>query len=138
MRAHFISNEVSNVELGNKIMAHIIDPKEYSARVEDFDLYHNVSRDIIRRWAYPFVPDNLSISSSDPLLPSRGYIYRDRHIRVPRSVHIGTGTVIGQGVHIDEDAVLEGCVLGSGVSIGAGAFIKDSYLWEGVKVKICF
>jgi hypothetical protein len=58
LRQHFVANEVANVELGNKIMAHIAGPREYGARVEDLRLYDAVSSDVIRRWTYPMVPDN--------------------------------------------------------------------------------
>jgi translation initiation factor eIF-2B subunit epsilon len=58
LRQHFVANEVANVELGNKIMAHIAGPREYGARVEDLRLYDAVARDVIRRWTYPMVPDN--------------------------------------------------------------------------------
>ncbi|KAG5182444.1 nucleotide-diphospho-sugar transferase [Tribonema minus] len=147
LRQHFVTNEVANVELGNKIMAHIVGPREYSARVEDLRLYHAVSRDIIRRWTYPLVPDNAVSSTSSggsggggdggsacALRAQRGYVYRHRGVTLPRSVSVGAGTVIGPDVAVGEGAVLSGCVLGAGARIGAGARVTDSYVWEGAEV----
>ena len=40
LRQDFVANEVANFELGPRIMAHVIGPREYCTRVDDFRLYH--------------------------------------------------------------------------------------------------
>lgn len=43
--------------LGKTIYTHVV-TSEYAARVHDPHTYDAVSRDMIQRWAYPFVPDS--------------------------------------------------------------------------------
>ncbi len=57
----FISNSVAEEEEGlqSKIYASILHNNEYAARLHDPRTYHAASRDLLKRWCYPMVPDNL-------------------------------------------------------------------------------
>lgn len=56
----FISNIVAEEQEGlqNKIFASILKSNEYAARIHDLRTYHAVSRDLLKRWCYPIVPNN--------------------------------------------------------------------------------
>lgn len=57
VRLDYLRNEVQNADLGWKYFAHVIE-NEYAARIQDLRTYHAISRDVMRRWAYPLVPDS--------------------------------------------------------------------------------
>jgi translation initiation factor eIF-2B subunit epsilon len=141
LRQHFVANEVANVELGNKIMAHVVGKREYCTKISDFRLYAAASFDIMRRWSYPIVPDNPPSAFIDPTLEPisyqfvRGCIYRHRNLTLPRSVHLGMCSTVGNNVTVGENAFIEGSVLGPEVSVGSGARVVNSYVWSGGKVE---
>ena len=67
---------LSEEELGNKLHVHAL-TQEYVARVNNPRAYDAISRDIMQRWCFPFVPD------TNLLAPTQGlssYSYQ-RHYR---------------------------------------------------------
>lgn len=58
---HFVTNCVAEEEEGlqSRIHAHVLGPGDYAARIQDPRTYHAISNDLLRRWAYPIVADNL-------------------------------------------------------------------------------
>ena len=111
--------------------------KEYAARIQDPRTYHAASRDIIRRWVYPIVPDlpMLQEVCSSTVHTGR-YIYREDNVRIARSARIGNGVVLGSGTIVEENAFVTHSVLGKNCVIGAGAVVEESYLWEGNSFKL--
>ncbi len=132
LRSHFVSNEVDNIELGNKIMAYIMDYDEYGIRVSDFRTYAAASRDIMLRWMYPIVPENIP----EPLemCYERSSIYRHHSVTLPRSTHIGRCSTICYNVKVGENCRVEGSVLGIGTVLEEGCSVTNSFLWGGAVV----
>jgi len=56
LRQHFIPGVLSEEELGNKLYLHTL-THEYAAKVGNARAYDAVSRDLVQRWCFPFVPD---------------------------------------------------------------------------------
>ena len=52
-----VQNALRDEVRGNKFFGFFVSGA-YATRVKSFPLYHAVSQDIIRRWAYPLVPDS--------------------------------------------------------------------------------
>ncbi len=137
LRSHFVSNEVANIELGNKIMAHVMDNDEYGMRVTDFHTYAAASRDIMLRWMYPMVPENPPGPQSQVgfsrgglgMCYERGSIYRYYNVTLPRSTYIGRCSTICCNVKVGENCRVEGSVLGVGTVLGEGASVSNSFLW---------
>ena len=136
----FIRNLVSEEEesLQSPIHAHIIPKSSYAARVHDFRVYDRVSRDVIRRWAYPVTVDNPPSGYEKTRRYKRGEGFTYREVIQPTTVHraarVGKGTVVGSNGEIGEGAVVEESVVGDDVEIGPGAVVKGSYLWKGCVV----
>lgn len=57
LRQDFVSGVLSEEELGNKLFVHELRPTEYAARLHNLRSYDAISRDILQRWLFPFVPD---------------------------------------------------------------------------------
>lgn len=67
---------------------------EYAARVHSLRSYDAISRDILQRWAFPFVPDTnvLAAGPSDTLTAysyARGQKYLHAGVLCPRTAVIG-------------------------------------------------
>ncbi len=132
LRSNFVSNEVDNVELGNKIMAHVMDNNEYGMRVSDFRTYAAASRDIMLRWLYPMVPEN--VLGPLGMRCGRNSIYRHHSVTLPRSTYIGRCSTICGNVKVGEHCRVEGSVLGMGTVLEEGCSVTNSFLWGGAVV----
>ena len=131
LRNDFIRREVQNRELGHKIYGHIVQ-SEYAARVHCPRTYDAVCRDVIRRWAYPLVPDNNLYGTS--FVYSRVNRYKESDVHLGWSATIGSDTVIGSKSSIMTGAVVVQSVVGRNCQIGSNAKVTGSHLWEGVVV----
>ena len=106
---------------------------EYAARVHDLHTYDVVSRDIIHRWSFPFVPDA-------NLLPGTAYrfsghcVYREGGVTLARSSTLVRDCVVGRGSTIGERTTVESSVIGADCTVGAGVTIVGCYLWTNVSV----
>ena len=106
IRQDFVCGILSDETLGNKIHIFELDDNEYAARVHNLRSYDAVSRDIIMRWTYPFVPDVMddewasAASGADqysgPKMRCTGhYVYIDSSVMVPNTSNIGSYSLVG-------------------------------------------
>lgn len=74
----FVTNSVAEEEDGlqTRIYAHVLEGnnntnsnngnnRNYAARVVDFQTYHAISRDLLKRWAYPTVADRMATTTTN-------------------------------------------------------------------------
>lgn len=78
---------------------------EYAARVHNLRSYDAISRDILQRWAYPFVPDTNVFQKAGAWGASsykfgRHHRYLEAGASIPRSVNLGVDVCIGAGTSI--------------------------------------
>jgi len=119
--------------LGKTMYTHII-AGEYAARVHDPHTYDSVSRDILRRWTYPLVPDaNLLPGSSYRC--GRGCVYKEDGVVLARNCAVAGASAIGAGASVGDGASVSASVLGRGCAIGAGVAVERSYLWRDVTIE---
>lgn len=143
----FVTNCVAEEEEGlqTRIHAHLVHPSPqhqyyYAARIVDWATYHAISKDLLRRWCYPIVPDNLYSTTSTPQLysMSKQYLYKETihpPKKIARSSSIQGPGILGSRVQIDDHAIIKASVLGHDVHIGAGAVVEESHLWDHVTVE---
>ena len=137
----FISNSVAEEEEGlqTKIYAKELSSSEYAARVHDFRTYHSVSSDLLKRWCYPIVPDNL------PCGYEKSYRYGvERHMmyieqkgktKVGRSVTLKGPGMVGTHTKIDDHCSIIETVIGHHCSVGKNVSMKRCHLWDSVIVE---
>ena len=65
IRNEFVTNTVAEEEIGlqQSIYGCIVSNTEYAARIHDVRIYHQISKDLLRRYVYPTVPDNVAVTS---------------------------------------------------------------------------
>ncbi|KAK6232830.1 hypothetical protein SCA6_002903 [Theobroma cacao] len=132
LRRHFVKGLLVDDIMGYKIFTHEIH-SSYAARIDNFRSYDTISKDIIQRWTYPFVPDVLCGNSA--IRVERRGTYRASEITLSRSAQIGPFIVIGQGTEIGNDTKISHSVIGEGCTIGSNVTIEGSYIWNNVTIE---
>lgn len=137
----FISNSVAEEEEGlqSKIYASILKPTEYAARIHDPRTYHKVSSDLLQRWCYPIVPDNLP-SGYDKLYRydmrrHMMYVEQKQKAKVGRSASVKGPGMIGSLSRVEHECTISRTVIGKNCYIGRNATISNSHLWDNVVVE---
>eukprot|EP01025_Chloroclados_australasicus_P039217 TRINITY_DN4049_c0_g1_i4.p1 TRINITY_DN4049_c0_g1~~TRINITY_DN4049_c0_g1_i4.p1 ORF type:complete len:811 (+),score=137.04 TRINITY_DN4049_c0_g1_i4:333-2435(+) len=148
IRKDFIQGVLSEEELGNKLYSYPLQ-KEYAARVHNLRSYDAISRDIISRWAYPYVPDtNIFAKKIDVTTNSsgseengecnyrlhRGNVYREVNSFVEKLAIIERGSVIGVGSVLRSGCQVYESVIGNNCIIGHGVIVRNCYLMDNVQV----
>jgi len=141
IRRKFVANSVAEEEevLQNKIFVHMLRPSEYAARIDDFSTYQAVSRDLLRRWCYPVVPDNLPSGYEKQYRYNlqRHYMYhecKNGKARIGRSSQVHGAGMIGSCCFIGENCRIEGTVMGNNCHVAAKASLRNCFLWDAVEV----
>ncbi|KAJ6781359.1 hypothetical protein PWT90_02770 [Aphanocladium album] len=131
-RRNFLHGVLKDWELNGKmIYAHIVEDG-YAARASNLQMYDAISRDVLGRWTFPFIPENnLSPKSSYHSHPNSVVIEQSAchssSARLRNSI-IGANTSIGAGTTISN------CIIGNDCAIGAGVTLTDSFVWNDVSV----
>ena len=152
IRKDFVAGVLSEEELGNKLYVHEVGDR-YATRVRNVRCYAAVTKDIIGRWTFPFVPDgNLfsatvggvrgDIGGAAGSMAARKLelLSLDRH----NSLHLSSSTqysfskgivYMDNGVSVARSAKIQHSVcVGRGSAIGPGAIIRDSVIGKNCRI----
>ncbi|XP_030958087.1 translation initiation factor eIF-2B subunit epsilon [Quercus lobata] len=133
LRRHFVKGLLVDDIMGYKVFTHEIH-SNYAARIDNFRSYGSISKDIIQRWTYPFVPDVKFFGNSAIKLERQG-MYRASDVVQSRSAEVGSFTVIGNGTRIGNNTKISNSVVGEGCTIGSNVSIEGSYIWDNVIIE---
>lgn len=133
LRRHFVKGLLVDDIMGYKIFTHEIH-SDYAARIDNFKSYDSISKDIIQRWTYPFVPDIPILMNTDTKLERNG-IYQASEITRSRSAQIGPFAYIGKGSSIGNNTIVSNSVIGNGCKIGDNVLISGCYVWNNVIIE---
>jgi len=137
LRQDFILGILESEILNFKIHTHVVE-HEYAARVRSLNTYAAISRDIIRRWTHPLVPDsNISgyIWSDSTYSVTRSNIYMEDDVRLERSSQVVRGSVIAAGSSVGAKSIIQGSVLGRHCVVGKNVKVTGSFLWGRVTIE---
>ena len=142
IRQKFVANSVAEEEEGlqNKIYAHLLQPSEYAARIHDFSTYMSISRDLLKRWCYPVVPDNLPSGYKKQYRYAlhRHYLYLEQksneESQIHRSSQIKGAGMVGGNCTVGKDCRIEHTVLGHHCRIGDSVTLTGCHVWDNVEI----
>lgn len=132
-RRNFLHGVLKDWELNGKmIYAEIVD-EGYAARASNLQMYDAISRDILSRWTFPFLPEN-------NLAPKQAY---RRH---PNSVVLECSTthapdaklshsVIGAQTSLGSGSQVTNSIIGSRCKIGANVTLQNVIIWDDVTIQ---
>jgi len=123
---------------GFRIYATILE-REYAARATDIHCYDAISKDILFRWTYPFVPDVFCEEGDMPARRKRYNIYLCDDVLLTRGCVIEENTLVGEGTQIGRESaattVIKNCIIGKDCVIGAGVYMDNVYLFDNVVIE---
>ena len=134
IRRDFIPGILGQEDILDKtIYAAVLSDDAYAVHVGDLHTYAAVSREIVHRWSYPYVPD-LNIIGESTYRYERGNRYKEEGVTVARDATIGEDTVLGRGTALAEGSSVRRTVVGRDCSIGARSKVFGSFVWSGVTI----
>ncbi|XP_058832919.1 translation initiation factor eIF-2B subunit epsilon [Topomyia yanbarensis] len=134
-RDDFIRGLLNNEEvLDSTIYVSQLPREEYAAKVNNWQSYQIVSRDVANRYVYPLVPDMGVCGNEQHYSFCRNNIYRSRDLRLARSSVLKSDVVVGEQCFIDEKTVVEHSVLGKGCKVGKNCRISNSFILDHVRI----
>ncbi|CAH0391142.1 unnamed protein product [Bemisia tabaci] len=128
VRGLLINEEI----LASSVYSHVLLGDEYTACVNSWSSYQQVSADVINRWVHPQVPDN---NVQAPYTYRRNNIYLQQNISLSKDCKLLQDTIIGAGSQIGNNTVIKNSVIGCQCKIGSNVTIKNSFLFDGCIVK---
>lgn len=134
LRRHFVKGLLVDDIMGYKIFTHEIQ-SSYAARVDNFRSYDTISKDILQRWTYPFVPDVKYLGNGLQIKLDREGIYKAPEVIQSRSAHIDAFTMLGNATTVGDDTIISNSVIGQGCTIGRNVTIEGSYIWDNVNIE---
>lgn len=133
IRTDFVKGILTSDILGKTIYTHILE-KNYSARVESYQTYDAVSKDVISRYSYPVVPER-NIMEDQTYSYQMGHIYKEEGVVLAQSCIIESGTVIGSNTFVGDGSKISKTCIGRNCKIGRNVSIIDSYIWDNVVIE---
>ena len=131
-RRDFLNGVLKDWELnGKSIYAEIVE-EGYAARASSLPMYESVSRDILGRWSFPFVPD-CNIFPGQAYELTRGGNYLERDVSLANDAHI-SGSVIARKSSVGDGSTILNTIIGRNCKIGKNVTITDSFIWDGTTV----
>jgi len=136
IRKDFIVGTLNERELGNTVYGYEISPREYAARVHNLRSYDAVSRDVLNRWVYPYVPDTRVVPANNPETYRHewGNNYFSPTCVVAADAEVKKGCLIGAHSTIGSGTVLTHSVIGKNVVIGANCTLDGAYVQDGARI----
>lgn len=134
LRRHFVKGLLADDIMGRKIFTHEIH-SSYAARVDNFRSYDTISKDILQRWTYPFVPDVQYLGNGLQIKLDREGIYKAPDSSQSRSARIDSFTVLGNATSVGDYTTISNSVIGKSCKIGHNVVIEGSYVWDNVTIE---
>ncbi|KMZ07755.1 translation initiation factor eIF-2B subunit epsilon [Drosophila simulans] len=133
-RDDFVRGLLINEELlDSRIYVALLPAAQYAHKVNNWPAYQLVSRDIINRWAYPFVPDIGLYKLQQEYVFHKDNIYKSPEAQVSK-VALLQNVVIEAGSHVDSGSVIGDSVIGANCRIGKNCRLTNAFLMAGVTV----
>ncbi|KAI9291603.1 nucleotide-diphospho-sugar transferase [Neoconidiobolus thromboides FSU 785] len=132
LRKDFVHGILTSDLLGKSIYCHVVEDA-YASKVSGTKMYDTISKDVIKRWTYPLVPDaNLTDTTYNY---GRQQVYKERDVVLANSCQVERRTVIGEGSSIGSETKVRDSVIGRNCSIDNNVELNGAYLFDDVIVE---
>ena len=122
LRKDFVKGVLESDLFGQKIYCHILESGQYAARVKNTKLYDAISKDVLKRWTFPLVPDFFRPDQTYSIIKMRIYMEEEgmKYVERTSSLHgyciVGSESRIGHNSKILNSAIGRSCHIGSNVT----------------------
>ncbi|EFY99621.1 eIF4-gamma/eIF5/eIF2-epsilon [Metarhizium robertsii ARSEF 23] len=131
-RRNFLHGVLKDWELNGKMIYAEILEDGYAARASNLQMYDAISRDILGRWTFPFIPENNLVPKQTYQRHANGLVMEHNvsHTHDARMAN----TVIGRDTTIGPGSKISNCFIGTGCKIGANVVLDDSAVWDNTTI----
>lgn len=132
-RRNFLHGVLKDWELNGKMIYTEIVEDGYAARASDLQMYDAISRDVLNRWTYPFIPEN-------NLVPKQTYQRHINNVVLEQGVsHANDSTIsnsiIGRDTTIGAGSKVTNCIIGRDCKIGANVVLENCLIWQEATIE---
>lgn len=127
-RKNFLHGVLKDWELNGKMIYAEIMDDGYGARASNLQMYDCISKDVLERWALPFVPDS-NLKHGQTYRRVKGASYVEDHVLVERGSKV-TQSAVGRGTEVKAGTEILGSIIGRRCKIGKNVRIENSYIWD--------
>ncbi|ODA76000.1 hypothetical protein RJ55_08282 [Drechmeria coniospora] len=132
-RRNFLHGVLKDWELNGKMIYAEILADGYAARASNLQMYNAISRDVLGRWTFPFIPENNLVPSQSYQRHAHGLVMESNVAHAP-DAHL-TNSVIGRDTTVGSGSRVSNSVIGKGCRIGANVVVEDSFVWDHTTVE---
>ncbi|WRT63187.1 uncharacterized protein IL334_000090 [Kwoniella shivajii] len=158
MRRGFVNGVLTSDLLGKKIAVHVVGKDDqdedhqqqqqqthrgdlrsgtggsYLERIRDTRTFGEITRDVLRRWAFPLAPDNNEPGGVQyELRAGNVYIAKD-NVVLSRTTTLSGPLLIGPRSALAHNTHIRQSTLGADCTVGPSTTISQSYLFDDVRV----
>ncbi|WWC90224.1 uncharacterized protein L201_005157 [Kwoniella dendrophila CBS 6074] len=140
MRRHFVNGVLTSELLGKKIAVHLVGDQRsgnggtYVERIRDTRTFGEITRDVLRRWAFPLAPDNNEPGGVQyELRAGNVYIAKD-NVVLSRTTTLSGPLLIGPRSALAHNTHIHQSTLGGDCTVGPGTTITQSYVFDDVRI----
>ncbi|KAM5352088.1 hypothetical protein ACJ41O_004811 [Fusarium nematophilum] len=132
-RRNFLHGVLKDWELNGKMIYAEIFEDGYAARASNLQMYEAISRDVLDRWTYPFIPEC-------NVVPKQSY---QRHINGVVAEHGAfyandarvSNSIIGRDSNIGSGSKISNSIIGRDCKIGANVVLEDCFIWNDATIE---
>ncbi|KAJ9108321.1 hypothetical protein QFC20_003482 [Naganishia adeliensis] len=106
----------------------------YVERVRDTRTYADITRDVLRRWAFPLVPDSGILSKVEYELRRGGVYVAKEGVTLARTAQVYGPSLIGPKTTLASNTTIKNSTIGATCQIHSHTRVSDSFIFENVKI----
>ncbi|KAK0384350.1 hypothetical protein NLU13_8437 [Sarocladium strictum] len=131
-RKNFLHGVLKDWELNGKMVFADVLEDGYAARASNLQMYDAISRDILGRWTFPFLPENNLLRGQAYKRHPRGVVL-EQNVSQASSASI-TNSVVGSKTSIGPGTRISNSIIGRNCTIGPNVVLQDAFIWEDVSI----
>jgi translation initiation factor eIF-2B subunit epsilon len=132
-RRNFLHGVLKDWELNGKMIYADILEDGYAARASNLQMYDSISRDVLGRWTYPFIPEN-NIMPKQTYKPHMGGMVMESGVSHANDSKL-KNSIVGRNSSIGAGSTISNSIIGRDCKIGAGVTLENCYLWNEATVE---
>ncbi|CCF36691.1 eIF4-gamma/eIF5/eIF2-epsilon [Colletotrichum higginsianum] len=132
-RRNFLHGVLKDWELNGKAIYAEVLEEGYAARASNLQMYESISKDVLGRWTFPFVPDCNVIPGQTYKMTSGAVCVEDGTVMAPDSTI--SRSILGQGATVGAGSRVSGSIVGRRCKIGSNVRIEDSFIWDDAVIE---
>lgn len=131
-RKNFLHGVLKDWELNGKMIYADVLEDGYAARASNLQMYDSISRDILGRWTFPFLPENNLVKGQAYKRHPKGVVL-EKDVSQASSASL-SNSIVGSKTSIGPGSRITNCIIGRNCTIGSNVVLQNAFIWEDVSI----